>query len=221
MNDNVHDAGISCDFVRWNKTGENKFVCQPEFTGFVFESMPPFAATDEKKFYSRTLPEQIPRDGKQIIMALQLDQPRDFSDDDVVARDFQPLAKFRIIFRREKRLQIKAAEDFCELFSSSDPSGEILARHRFSNSDEVGRDFRNATLSGAKNKIRERILKCAKGRAVNRMNDDRHPCPRSRESAKNAGFAAVRVNDVWFRFAKNSFEPLQRAPIFKGMNWPH
>ena len=49
----------------------------------------PFAVADQQEFDLRISADQFRRDGEQIVVPLELEQPRDFADDEIVRRDSQ------------------------------------------------------------------------------------------------------------------------------------
>ena len=113
----------------------------------------PFAIADEQEFDFRISAHEFRRDGEQIIVALELEQPRDFADDEIVRRDAEGFAEFQIIFRRKKRFERKAAENFRVLLRPSDAGGEVLRFHRVGDDDEMGRGAGGLFFGGAENKI--------------------------------------------------------------------
>ena len=74
--------------------------------------------------------------------------------------------------------------------------GEILVAHGVGHRDEVGGDAPGALFGGAKDEVRQPTLKTAEGRAVDGVDDDGHAGAGGGEAPKDAGLAAVGVDDV-------------------------
>ncbi len=129
-------------------------------------------------------------------------------------------AERKVVFRSEKRFELKAAEDFRVLRRPADAGGEVLLLHRIGNDDEMTRDAGSIFFGGAENEIGGGILKIAKRRAVNRVDDDGNTGASGGEPAENARLAAVGVDDVRFLFAQDFFKLSQREPVFERMNRP-
>ena len=66
--------------------------------GQIFKSLAPCAIADKQKFDLWILPDEFRRDGKQIVMAFELEQPRNFADDEIVRRNSQFSPKSRSFF---------------------------------------------------------------------------------------------------------------------------
>ncbi len=86
-------------------------------------------------------------------MAFELEEPRNFADDEIVWRNAQFFAKLRIVFRIEKRFEGEAAEDFCVLLRPTDAGGEVLFFHRGGDDDEMSRGPGSLFFGGAKGKV--------------------------------------------------------------------
>ena len=119
----------------------------------LLKSPAPFAVADEQKFDLRISAHEFGRDGEQIIVALELEQPGDFADDEIIRRDAECFAKFQIIFRGKKRFEREAAENFRVLLRLPDAGGEILRLHRVGDDDEMGGGVGGFFFRGAENKI--------------------------------------------------------------------
>jgi len=135
-------------------------------------------------------------------VAFEFEKAGDFADDKVVSGDAQSGAEFSIVFGGEIRGEIEAAENFCVLLAPANTRGEILFGHRIGNGDEMSGNAAGAAFGGAEEEIREAVLKIAEGRAVDRVDDGGHTRFGGGESAENAGFAAVCVDDVGARTAE-------------------
>ena len=112
---------------------ETERLCQ------IFKPRAPFAVADEQEFDFRILADEFRRDGKQIIVAFEPEQARDFADNEIVWRNAEFFSEFQIVFRVEKRFEREAAENFRVLLRPADASREILLFHRISDDDEMGR----------------------------------------------------------------------------------
>ena len=103
-----------------------KCFSKPRVFARCFKSPAPFAVADEQELDFRILADEFRRDGEQIVVALELEQPRDFADDEIAGGNSQLSAELQVIFRREKWFERKAAEDFGVLFRRADAGGEVL-----------------------------------------------------------------------------------------------
>lgn len=218
MNERVHDADVFWNFIWRNKAGENKMAFELEGTSQIFKTRAVFAVADKEEFYFWILPDKFRRDGKQIIMAFEFDEPRNGAYDEIIRRDPKFFPQIQIVFYGEKRFEREAAENFYVLFSAANADGEILGFHGFGDDDEVVGDAGGFFFCGAENKIAQTALKIPERRAVNGMNDDGHARASRGEASKNPGFAAVGVDDVRFLFAKDFFQAMQCEPIIQRMN---
>ena len=115
----------------------------------IFKLAAPFAVADEEEFDFGILTDKSGRDGEQIVVPFELEQPRDFADDKIVRRKAEFFAEFQIIFRGEKRFEREAAEDFGALLRRADAGGEILLRHRIGDDDEMIGDAGGVAFGGA------------------------------------------------------------------------
>src|SRR5882724_426891 len=218
MHERIHDADKFWNFTWRHKAGENEVISQAKFISHFFKSHAPSAIADEQKFDLWILADESGRDGEQIVVALELEEPGDFADDEIIRRDSQLLAQCHVIPRGEKRFQREGAENFCILFRPADSGGEILIFHRFGDDDEMSRRKSRVFFRRAKNEIAQAILKISKRWAVNCMDDNRNAGASGGEASKNSRLAAVRVDDVRFLSAQNFFQFSQREKIFQRMN---
>src|ERR1035441_2576336 len=139
MDERVHDADVSGNFGRRDEAGKNEMFLQAEAFCQIFESPAPFAVADEKEFDFWILADEFRRNGEQIIVPLELEQPRDFADDEIAGINSQFFPQFQIIFRRKKWLEREAAEDFGVLLRPANAGGEIFVLHRIGDDDEMRR----------------------------------------------------------------------------------
>ena len=65
-----------------------------------FESGPPGAVAYQQKSNSRTATHEFRREGKQVIVTFEFEEPSDFSDDEAVGFEFPTSAKLEVIFCR-------------------------------------------------------------------------------------------------------------------------
>src|SRR4051794_40784994 len=111
MDERIHEADESRDVIRRDEAGEYEMLFEAKRAGGVFKTGPPLAVADEEEFHFRTTFHQPRRHGEEIVVTFQLEQPRDFANDDVVGRETQSGAKLRIVLGGEKRREIEAAEN--------------------------------------------------------------------------------------------------------------
>src|SRR5581483_10703285 len=83
VNERVHDADISGNVVGWDEAGKDEMLLKPDGPGALLEPAPPFAVADQDKFYPGMPANQIWRDIEQIVVPFQLEQARDFADDEI------------------------------------------------------------------------------------------------------------------------------------------
>src|SRR5208282_5219629 len=107
----------------------------------------------------RAAADEFGRDGEQIVMALQFKQPRDFADDEIAGLQTESRTDGGVVFRREKWLQRKAAENFRVSFRPANAGGEVLGFHRIGDDDEVCRNAGGMFFCGAEDKVGGGVLK--------------------------------------------------------------
>ena len=122
----------------------------------IFKSSAPFAVADKQKFDLRTAADEFRRDGEQIVVALEFEQPRDFADDEIAGLQTKLRADGGVVFRREKRFERKAAENFRVLLRPADAGGEVLGFHGIGDDDEMCRGAGGIFFGGAKDEIGQR-----------------------------------------------------------------
>ena len=74
-------------------------------------------------------------------MAFQLEEPRDFANDDVAGSEAETGSQLEIVGRAKKWAKIETAEDFRVLRGRADAGSQILMFHRVSNDNEMGGDL--------------------------------------------------------------------------------
>ena len=122
-----------------NEAGENEMAFEAERFCEIFKSSAPFAIADKQKFDLRAAADEFGRDGEQIVVALEFEQPRDFADDEIAGLQTKLRAEGGVVFRREKRFERKAAENFRVLLRPADAGGEVLGFHGIGDDDEMCR----------------------------------------------------------------------------------
>src|SRR5581483_11854521 len=109
--------------------------------------------------------------------------------------------------------EIKPAEDSGVQLIAPDAGRQVLALHRVRYRYEMRRDHRGPFLRVSKDGVGQQSLKTAKGRTVNRMDNDGHARLSRRKPANNPRFAAVGVNDVRMLPQKDLAQSAQGSPI--------
>src|SRR5258706_308931 len=71
-------------FRRWNQSREDKMFFKSAGFRHFFETPAPFAVADEQEFDRGTSLDEVRRDGEQVVVPLELKEPRDFSDDKIL-----------------------------------------------------------------------------------------------------------------------------------------
>ena len=196
VDDNVHQTDEPGNFIRSNEAGEHEMFFQAKRERHRQEASAPLAIAHEEEFHFRTAANQFRCDGEQIFMALQFEKSRDLADDEIVRRQAEPRAQSQIIFRREERREVEAAEDFGVLFRSPDTRSEVLPGHGIGDHDEVRGNAARAALGGAEDLIGERALKRTEGRPVNRVDNLGHTGTPGGQAAENSSLAAVSVDQI-------------------------
>src|SRR5439155_8036183 len=108
---------------------------------------------DEQKFYLGALAHKARRDGKEIIVSLELEQPGDGSNDHIAGRKAKGGAKWSIVRTVKVGFEHEAAENSGVTFRPADTSGEVLLFHGFGDDDEVSGDFGRETFRAAKEDV--------------------------------------------------------------------
>ncbi len=80
MDERVHDPDIFRNLGRRNKASEDKVPSQANFFRLLLKFLTPFAVADEEESDFWISAHEFGRDGEQVIMALELEQPGDFAD---------------------------------------------------------------------------------------------------------------------------------------------
>jgi len=218
VREQVHDADVPRHFFRRNEAGEDDVFFQAKGARLVFKFRPPGAIADEEKFDAGMTPDNCRRHGEQIVMALELEEARDFADHEIVRGNSELGAELRIIGGGEIRAQIEAAENFCVLFAAADSGGEILFRHGFRDGHKMSGNAASAPFGGAEKEICQGVLEIAEGGSVDGVDDEGHAGSRGGEAAEEAGFSAVSVDEVGPGFPKNTLELAQGQKILTGIN---
>src|ERR1051326_2907162 len=81
--------------------------------------------------------------------------------------------------------------------------------------------FSSDPFCGQKNRVRDATLERAERRAVNVMDDYRNPGAAGRKTAKNTGFAAVRMDNIGPLLAQRPTQCAPGAEVLPGMHRPH
>ena len=118
----------------------------------------------------------------------------------------------------EKRVQIETAEDACEHLRLADSGREINFGHRGGGTEKMVGHARGGFFRSSENEIGHRTLERTERRTVQMMNNDRHARAPGGEAAEDAGFAAVRVDEVRLLRAENFFQRPQRQKILQRMH---
>src|SRR5947208_1530377 len=133
------------------------------------------------------------RGGDQIIMPLELGKARDQSDDEICRGQPKLSAEVGIGLRGQKGFQSEAAVYAGELLWAANTGSQVLLSHGVGHADKVSRATRRATLSGAEELVGEGVLKSAKRRTMDSVDDDGNTCAACCQPAQNSGLAAVGV----------------------------
>src|SRR5438874_7762645 len=129
-------------------------------------------------------------------MSFQGREPANFANHKRIRGQTKIGPQSRIVFRLEKGFHFEATENARVHVRMANAGSQVLASHGLSGADEVSRDFAGRTFSGEKDLIGDRSLERPERWAMNMMNDDRDASAASRQPAKEAGLAAVGMNDL-------------------------
>src|SRR6185295_2444423 len=110
-------------------TSENEMLFEPGQTGLALEFSSPFAVAHQKEFDPRAVPDQRRRDCDQRFVSFEPGKSRNLSNNDVITSKTQMRSRGGVIPGSEKRVELKAAQDFRVLFRIADASGEVLFFH--------------------------------------------------------------------------------------------
>ena len=156
---------------------------------------------------------QARRDGEQVVVPLQLEEPGNLADDKVARRQAKRRAFCVGVFRIEEWLQVEAAWDARVVVRLADAGGEVLVAHRVGDGDEVVGHPPGETLGTAEQGVGRPTLKRAERRAVDRVDDLRHAGALGCQAPDEAGLPAVRVDDVRPKRRKRALELPVGEPV--------
>ncbi len=221
VHEHVHDPDMTRDLGGRNQARKHEVISQTHPAHTVFESPTPEAVSDQEKLEARACPHQIRGGGNQVVVPFQFEQARHFPDHDVVRGQSQAGAPRRIGFGGEVGTEVEPAQDAGVLGGPADAGGQVLVGHRVGNDDEVGGESSCMALCTAECSVGQRPLERAEGRAVNGMDDRGHPGPPRGQAPKDAGLAAVGVDDVRPALSEQGREFAKGAPVEPGMDRAH
>ena len=95
MHERIHHADERRDFGRRHEASEDEVLPAADLLGQALEPASPHAVADEQEADVRDAPGQARRDGEQVVVPLQLEEPGNLADDEVARRQAKPLAEFR------------------------------------------------------------------------------------------------------------------------------
>ena len=217
MHEQIHDANETGNISGRNEAGEDELFFEIKRAGALNKPFAPRTVTHEQEFQIRKLLKQSRRDGKQVIVALQFEKPGDFADYKIIRRDVPMGAKRRVVDGGQIRGKRKAAEDFGVLRRLANAGGEVLACHGIGHDDEMRGDFASAAFGGAKEAIRQETLKGSERRPVNGVNDDGHAGAMSGKASEETSLAAVGVDNIGMKLAKDTGEMTPGDEVFPGV----
>ena len=137
MHERVHHTDERRDFRRRHEAGEDEVLVAADLFGQALEPSAPHAVADEQEADVRDALGQARRDGEQVVVPLQLEEPGNLADDKVARRQAKRLAFCVGVFRIEEWLQVEAAWDARVVVRLADAGGEVLVAHRVGDGDEV------------------------------------------------------------------------------------
>jgi hypothetical protein len=218
MDKDIHDTYKRRDLLRRHQAREDKMLFQAKCLCLSFKSLTPGSIADKQEFYFRALLNEAGGNGKEVVMAFELEEARNLADDEIIGQEAKTGAEGEVIGGGEERFEGKAAQDRGVLGASPDASGEVLARHGFGDHNKVRGDAGSVALGRTENEIREKALKRAEGRAVHRVNNDGDTGTGSGEAAEDSSFAAVGMDNIWAIVAKDGLEVAQGEPVIQWMD---
>jgi hypothetical protein len=118
----------------------------------------------------------------------------------------------------EAWVEVKAAVDARELVRLTDAGLEVEARHGIGDGDEVGSGTGGQAFGREEECIGERVLEGAERRAMDGVDDDGDTSAAGGESADEAGFSAVGMDDVRGGEAEPAGEIEEGVEIEPGMD---
>ncbi len=104
-------------------------------------------------------------------------------DDESLARNAVLVAEEGIVGRADEGSDFESTEDAGVIFGATDACREIQLGHGGGGANEMGGELGRIAFGGCKNKVGQRSLKWAEGRAVDVMNDHRDSRARRRDAA--------------------------------------
>ena len=209
----IHQSHVSRDLGRRHQAGEDEVPCQARRSGHLLEPVAPWPVAHEQEADAWDLPDHLPRDGEDVVVAFELEETRDLADDEVAFAQPELRGERGVAPDREIRRQVEAAEDPRVLVGPSDTGGEVLFCHGIGHGDEVVGHAPGDPLGGGEDGVRERALERPEARSMDAVDDDRDPGLPRREPAQDPGLAAVGVDEVGALLAEYRHEPAVGEPI--------
>src|SRR5690348_4071709 len=117
MGQRVHDADVAWHFGGGNEAGERDVFFQFERAGVVLKFFAPFTIADQQKFDARMPAHDFRGHSKEIVMALEFEEARNFSDNNIVDGKAKLRAKVGIVCGGEEWRKVEPAENFCILLA--------------------------------------------------------------------------------------------------------